>query len=305
MPTRKANYKNILKNCAVKPALFLLVISLSIESRRQKIYFSEEIIMKLTVLTASVMTASLVMFASSANAAMTTDSHGNVGYDSYDECVTAVQNGSAKFYTPYTYQNPKRQAGEATVKKMRLSEVMIPQSIVKSNSLRTSDYAAGACDLGVGQSNGRYGVSGALVGKYVPIAADMPVNVYMDSAGNPVRLTMQQCDNHFGSKFPTPIARESEAEAPEAQVAINEVRTMEPVIVETNRVIRPAKYSVKEVIIAPADQIKRVNTSQGTAVAIEQGNRAVIVGKEADADIADDIEINQTFPINRVPADSP
>lgn len=260
--------------------------------------------MKLTLITAAVMTAGLTMFATSANAAMTTDSHGNVGYDSYDECVTAVQNGSAKFYTPYTYQNPKRQAGEASVKKMRLSEVMIPQSVVDSNSLRTSDYAAGACDLGVGQSNGRYGVSGALVGKYVPIAADMPVNVYMDAAGNPVRLTMQQCDNHFGSKFPTPIARE-EAEAPEAQVAINEVRTMEPVLVETNRVIRPAKYSVKEVIIAPSDQIKRVNTPQGTAVAIQQGNRAVIVGEEADADVADNIEINQTFPVNRVPDNTP
>ena len=259
--------------------------------------------MKLNIVTAAVMTAGLVMFANSANAAMTTDSHGNVGYDSYDECVTAVQNGSAKFYTPYTYQNPKRQAGEATVKKMRLSEVMIPQSVVNSNNLRTSNYAAGACDLGVGQSNGRYGVSGALVGKYVPIAADMPVNVYMDSAGNPVRLTMQQCDNHFGSKFPTPII--SEAEAPEAQVAINEVRTMEPVLVETNRVIRPAKYSVKEVIVAPADQVKRVNTSQGTAVAIEQGNRAVIVGEEADADIVDNIEIDQTFPVKRVPDTNP
>lgn len=259
--------------------------------------------MKLNIVTAAVMTAGLVMFANSANAAMTTDSHGNVGYDSYDECVTAVQNGSAKFYTPYTYQNPKRQAGEATVKKMRLSEVMIPQSVVNSNSLRTSDYAAGACDLGVGQSNGRYGVSGALVGKYVPIAADMPVNVYMDSAGNPVRLTMQQCDNHFGSNFPTPIV--SEAEAPEAQVAINEVRTMEPVLVETNRVIRPAKYSVKEVIVAPADQVKRVNTSQGTAVAIEQGNRAVIVGEEADPDIVDNIEIDQTFPVKRVPDTNP
>lgn len=249
------------------------------------------------------MTTGLVMYASSANAAMTTDGHGNVGYDSYDECVTAVKDGSAKFYTPYTYQNPKRQAGEATVKKMRLSEVMIPQSVVNGNSLRTSDYSAGACDLGVGQSNGRYGVSGALVGKYVPIAADMPVNVYMDTAGNPVRLTMQQCDNHFGSKFPTPIV--SEVEAPEAQVAITEVRTMEPVIVETTRVIRPSKFSIKEVIIAPSDQVKRVNTAQGTAVAIEGVNRTVIVGEEADPDIIDNIEIDQTFPVKRVPDTNP
>lgn len=262
--------------------------------------------MKMNILTAAVMTSGLAMFASSANAAMTTDSHGNVGYDSYEECVTAVKDGSAKFYTPYTYQNPKRQAGEATVKKMRLSEVMIPQTVVNANNLTASDYSAGACDLGVGQSNGRYGVSGALVGKYVPIAADMPVNVYMDKAGNPVRLSMQQCDNHFGAKFPTPIMSETkEATAPEAQLAIIEDRRVEPVIVETTRVIRPTKYSVKEVIIVPKDQIKRVNTASGTAIAIEdEANRTVIVGEEADADVIDNTEINQTFPVIRVPSSS-
>ena len=260
--------------------------------------------MKMNILTAAMMTSGLAMFASSANAAMTTDSHGNVGYDSYEECVTAVKDGSAKFYTPYTYQNPKRQAGEATVKKMRLSEVMIPQTVVNANNLTASDYSAGACDLGVGQSNGRYGVSGALVGKYVPIAADMPVNVYMDKAGNPVRLSMQQCDNHFGAKFPTPIMSETkEATAPEAQLAIIEDRRVEPVIVETTRVIRPTKYSVKEVIIVPKDQIKRVNTASGTAIAIEdEANRTVIVGEEADADVIDNTEINQTFPVIRVPS---
>ena len=262
--------------------------------------------MKMNILTAAVMTSGLAMFASSANAAMTTDSHGNVGYDSYEECVTAVKDGSAKFYTPYTYQNPKRQAGEATVKKMRLSEVMIPQTVVNANNLTASDYSAGACDLGVGQSNGRYGVSGALVGKYVPIAADMPVNVYMNKAGNPVRLSMQQCDNHFGAKFPTPIMSETkEATAPEAQLAIIEDRRVEPVIVETTRVIRPTKYSVKEVIIVPNDQIKRVNTASGTAIAIEdEANRTVIVGEEADADVIDNTEINQTFPVIRVPSSS-
>ena len=261
--------------------------------------------MKLNVLTTAILTSGVAIFASSANAAMTTDNHGNGGYDSYDECVMAVKDGSAKFYTPYTYQNPKRQAGEASVKKMRLSEVMIPQSMVDSKSLKASDYSAGACDLGVGQSNGRYGVSGALVGKYVPIAADMPVNVYMDKNGNPVRLSMQQCDNHFGAKFPTPImsdVKTTEAAAPEAQVSIDEVRSVEPIVVETKRVIRPAKYSVKEVIIAPEDQIKRINTTEGTVIAVEgASNRAVIVGKEADAKILDETEINQTFPVIRVP----
>ena len=259
----------------------------------------------MNVLTAAILTSGVAMFASTANAGMTTDNHGNVGYDSYDECVMAVKDGSAKFYTPYTYQKPKMQTGEASVKKMRLSEVMIPKTVVNNNNLKADGYTAGACDLGVGQSNGRYGVSGALVGKYVPIAADMPVNVYMDKAGNPVRLSMQQCDNHFGAKFPTPImseVKETEAPALEAEIAITEERSMEPVIVETTRVIRPAKYRVKEVIIAPQDQIKRVNTANGTAIAIEtDANQAVIVGQEADTEILEDTEISQTFPVIRVP----
>lgn len=258
--------------------------------------------MKLNILTAAVITSGLTMFASNANAAMTTDNHGNVGYDSYDECVTAVKDGSAKFYTPYTYQNPKRQTGEASVKKMQLSEIMIPQSVIDNNNLNANNYSAGACDLGVGQSNGRYGVSGTLVGKYVPIAADMPVNVYMDKAGNPVRLSMQQCDNHFGAKFPTPIMAETnEAEVLEAEVAITEERIIEPVVIETTRLIRPAKYRVKEVILAPADQIKRVNTANGTAVAVESNGQTVIVGEEADAEVIDNTEISQTFPVIRVP----
>ena len=261
--------------------------------------------MKMNVLTAAILTSGVAMFVSTANAGMTTDNHGNVGYDSYDECVMAVKDGSAKFYTPYTYQKPKMQTGEASVKKMRLSEVTIPKTVVNNNDLKASGYTAGACDLGVGQSNGRYGVSGALVGKYVPIAADMPVNVYMDKAGNPVRLSMQQCDNHFGAKFPTPImseVKETEAPALEAEIAITEERSMEPVVVETTRVIRPAKYRVKEVIIAPQDQIKRVNTANGTAIAIEtDANQAVIVGQEADAEILEETEISQTFPVIRVP----
>ena len=262
--------------------------------------------MKFNVLTAAVLASGLAMFATSANAGMVTDNHGNVGYDSYDECVSAVKDGSAKFYTPYTYQKPMRRSGEASVKKMRLSEVMIPQSVVDSNNLGTADYEAGACDLGVGQSNGRYGVSGALVGKYVPIAADTPVNVYMNKDGDPVRLSMQQCDNHFGDKFPTPIINEAkvpetettEMKAPEAQVAIAEERTVEAVVVETKRVIRPSKYSVKEVIIAPEDQIQRIDTVDGTAIAIENDEKSgVIVGKEADAEVIDNTEINQTFPV--------
>ena len=259
--------------------------------------------MKINVLATAIVGTSVAVFASSANAAVVTDNHGNVGYDSYEECVTAVKNGSAKFYTPYTYQNPKRQAGETSVKQMRLSEVMIPQNIADSNGMSVADYSAGACDLGVGQSNGRYGVSGALVGKYVPIAPDMPVNVYMNSAGEPVRLSMQQCDNHFGDKFPTPIA--TQATAVEAQVAIAETRSIEPVIVETKRVIRPAKYKVKEIIIAPEDQVKSINTAKGAAIAIEnEANDTVIVGKKADANVVENTEVTQTYPVINLSDDS-
>lgn len=256
--------------------------------------------MKFNVLTAAILTSGLAVFSTGANAAMTTDSQGNVGYDSYDECVTAVKNNSAKFYTPYTYQNPMRRAGEASVRTMRLSEVMIPQSVVDGNNLRTADYEAGACDLGVGKSDGRSGVSGALIGKYVPFAADMPVNVYMDRSGNPVRLSMQQCDNHFGDKFPTPII--SEAKAPAAQIAIVEDRNVEAVVVETKRVIRPSQYRVKEVIIAPVDQIQRLATANGSAIVVEGvNNRTVIMGQEANANIINNTDIDQTFPVIRVP----
>ncbi len=268
--------------------------------------------LNLKVLSAAIFTAGLAMVATSANAAMTTDHHGNVGYDTYNECAAAVKDGSAKFYTPYTYQNTKRRAGEASVKKMRLSEVMIPQSVVDSKNLATTGYQAGACDLGVGQSNGRYGVSGALVGKYVPIAADMPVNVYMNKQGEPVRLTMQQCDNHFSGSFPTPILHETKAEkapatseapaTPEAQVAIEEVRSVEPVIVETKRVIRPTTYRVKEVLVVPQDQFKRVETDKGSVIAIEDANkRTVVIGKEASAEVIDNTEISQTFPVIEIP----
>ncbi|OXL17801.1 hypothetical protein [Psychrobacter sp. DAB_AL32B] len=146
----------------------------------------------------------------------------------------AIKDGSAKFYAPYTHQKSKLQTGEVTVKKMHLSEVMIPQTVINSNNLTASDYSAGACDLGVGQSNGRYGVSGALIGNYVPIAADVPVNVYMYKTGNPVRLSMQQYDNHFGAKFSASIMSDvKEAEALNAQVAIAEKRSLELVVFET------------------------------------------------------------------------
>lgn len=270
--------------------------------------------MKLNILTTAIIGSGLAMFASSANAGVTTDHHGNVGYDTYDECVAAVQDGSAKFYTPYTYQTPKRMAGETSVKKMLLSEVTIPSAVAAKMPLKTQEYSAGACDRGVGQSNGRYGVSGKLVGKFVPFAADMPVNVYMDRSGTPVRLTMQQCDNHFGDKFPMPVI--SEAKAPKAQLAIQEERTVEPVVTETKRTYRlstqatqvtqaapaqAAQYRVKEVVIAPEDQITRVKTKEGTAVVVEGPNKTVYLGNEVDPRILNKTAVTQPVPVYKVP----
>ena len=257
--------------------------------------------MKLTVLAAAVVGSGFALFAGSANAGVTTDHHGNVGYDSYDECVAAVKDGSAKFYTPYTHQQPKRMAGETSVKKMTLSDLTIPSNIAAQMPVNTSDYSAGACDKGVGQSNGRYGVSGALVGKYVPFAPDMPINVYMNSNNEVVRVTMQQCDNHFGGKFPTPVV--SEIKAPKPQVAIQEERRVEPVTTEVKRVIRPTKYRVKEVIVAPEDQVNRVNTETGTAVTVEGEAQTVYLGNQVDPAILNEVEVNQPVPVITVPDD--
>lgn len=255
--------------------------------------------MKLNVFSAVIATTGLVMFAGSANAGVTTDQHGNVGYDSYDECVAAVKDGSAKFYTPYTYQKPKRWKGEVSVKKMMLSEVTIPSDLAADMPLNTREYTAGACDLGVGQSYGRYGVSGALVGKFVPFAPDMPVNVYMDRNGKAVRVTMQQCDNHFGSKFPMPVT--SELKAPEPQVAIQEEQSVEPLTTEVKRVIRPEQYRIKSIIVAPEDQINRVNSEEGTAVTVEGPAQTVYLGNQVNPDILDDVEVDEPVPVIEVP----
>ena len=66
-------------------------------------------------------------------------------------------------------------------------------------------YANGSCDLGVGRSGERDGVSRKLIGKWVPFGSDLPVNIYSDSKGAIVRATMQLCDNHFSKNLPRPI----------------------------------------------------------------------------------------------------
>ncbi|WP_230658130.1 hypothetical protein [Psychrobacter sp. I-STPA10] len=262
--------------------------------------------MELKLLMVAMAATGLSLLATTANAAMTTDAHGNVGYDSYDECVAAVQDGTAKFYTSYTYQRPKRWAGEASVSQMKLSEVQIPNSVVADKSFNSSDYTAGACDKGVGQARGRYGVSGVLVGKYVPFSPDMTVNVYKNRAGVPVRITMQQCDNHFGAKFPTPISSiASVVPVPAAQLAIQEEVIIEPVVIKETRSIRPSQsnqYQVKKVIIAPVEQIQRVATNNGTAVVIDNGtNQAVVVGTEVNPKVLDNATVDGDVTVIEVP----
>lgn len=127
-----------------------------------------------------------------AQAGTVRDAHGNVGYDTAAECDAAVQNGTAKFYQPFTHKKPLLRKGEKSVQQATIRDLG-PQ------------YAMGACDVGVGRQSGRDGVSSALVGKYIPFSPDMPVNVYLNSKGEAVRTTMAQCDNWFSGNAPRPV----------------------------------------------------------------------------------------------------
>jgi len=145
-------------------------------------------------------------FASLAIAGKVTDGHGNEGYDTAEECDAAVRAGKAKFYKPFTRQQPQLREGEASVKSMMLRDLTIPPPFVTANLYSAATYNVGACDIGVGRSGGRDGVSVPLQGKFVPYAPTQLVNVYYDKAGTPVRVTMQQCDNWFGHRFPRPVS---------------------------------------------------------------------------------------------------
>lgn len=136
--------------------------------------------------------SALALMSASAQAGMVSDAHGNVGYDTAAECDAAVQNGTARFYQSATHQKPLLHKGERSVATATLRDLG-PQ------------YALGACDIGVGRKFNRDGVARALQGKYVPYSPDMAVNVYSDAAGQPVRVSMQQCDNRFSDNVPRPV----------------------------------------------------------------------------------------------------
>jgi hypothetical protein len=170
-------------------------------------------------LAASALLASLLA-SHGAFAGMVKDSHGNVGYDTLAECDAAVNAGTAKFYQPFTKKSAVLRAGETRTQVMTLKDLVIPQETVKSMNYQASDYKRGACEIGLGPKAGQNGVSQSLQGKYVPYSPDMPVNVYFNKVGQPVRATMKQCDNRFAANMPRPIPQAPVAmKAPAAPVA--------------------------------------------------------------------------------------
>ncbi len=146
-----------------------------------------------------------LVMACAVHAGMVKDAHGNVGYDSAAECDAAVAAGDVRFYRPFTEHPPLKRVGEADTKVLKLNELVQAQKTAAALGYDAAGYTKGACDLGVGRSQGRDGVSRELIGKYVPYSPAMSVNVYFDSQGTPVRSSMQQCDNNFSQNLPRPI----------------------------------------------------------------------------------------------------
>ena len=142
---------------------------------------------------------------STALAAKHVDSHGNVGYDTAVECDAAVASGSAKFYKPHTTHEALKRAGEIDVKVQKLADLTSAKEAASALGYDASQYARGACDIGVGRLQGRDGVSNQLIGKYIPFGPEMAVNVYFDAAGKALRASMKQCDNNFSGNMPRPV----------------------------------------------------------------------------------------------------
>jgi peptidoglycan hydrolase-like protein with peptidoglycan-binding domain len=182
-----------------------------------------------------------------AHAGMVTDPHGNVGYTSAAECDAAVNAGTAKFYQSFTHQPQLKRAGEVDVKVMKLGEL--------------PGFSKGACDVGVGHRNNRDGVSGQLIGKYVPFSPEMSVNAYLDAQGKVVRATMQQCDNNFSAQMPRPVGvpATSECFASVLTPAKFETRSEQVVKLPETKRFEPVpptfKAVTEEIVVKP--EIKR------------------------------------------------
>ncbi|WP_296402781.1 hypothetical protein [Psychrobacter sp.] len=143
--------------------------------------------MKKLVGTISLMALGLISLP--AQAGIHQDSHGNVGYDTLEECQQAINSGTARFYQSITFKKPLLHSNEVSVSKGVLGNLH-PQ------------YQNGTCDIGTGHRQGRDGVAKAIQGKYVPYSPDMMINQYHDASGRIVRVSMQQCDNWFSDIFP-------------------------------------------------------------------------------------------------------
>ncbi len=158
---------------------------------------------------------SSIFMMSAALAAKHGDGHGNEGYDSAAECDAAVASGTAKFYKPHTTHEPLKRAGEADVKAQKLFDLVNAKDAASALGYDAAGYSRGACDVGVGRSQGRDGVSAPLIGKYIPYGPEMAVNVYFDASGKAVRASMKQCDNNFSGNMPRPVGAVTKAEASE------------------------------------------------------------------------------------------
>jgi Putative peptidoglycan binding domain len=206
-------------------------------------YISKSKIWRLTAV-------SSLLLAAHAQAGMVTDAHGNVGYSNASECDAAVNGGTAKFYQSFTHQPQLKRAGEVDVKVMKLGEL--------------EGFSKGACDVGVGHRNNRDGVSGQLIGKYVPFSPEMSVNAYLDAQGKVVRATMQQCDNNFSGELPRPIGVQvasSECYASVLTPAKFETRTEQVVkVAETKRFepVAPTFKAVTEEIIVKPEMKRQI-----------------------------------------------
>ncbi|MFT4194362.1 peptidoglycan-binding domain-containing protein [Ottowia sp.] len=206
---------------------------------------------------AALLGGSLVLATAAAQAGMVTDAHGNVGYDSAAECDAAVQAGTARFYQPVTTRKPSRQKGEASVRTIRLSELSSATAQAAGLRYSAADYTRGACDLGIRHVHGRPDITPELVGKWVPFSPAMPLNLYSDAAGQPVRATMAQCDNGFSGNLPRPVPPAAPAvatqvaPAPEPQALPNQCFA---------NILYPARFETRseQVLIAPATRREEV-----------------------------------------------
>ena len=197
-----------------------------------------------------------LMVASAVHAAMVTDQHGNVGSSSAAECDAAVQAGSARYYRPVTTRQPSRQKGEASVRTIRLSELSAATAQAAGLRYSAADYARGACDLGIRHVHGRPDITPELVGKWVPFSPDMPLNLYSNAAGQPVRATMAQCDNGFSGNLPRPVP-------PAAPAVATQVNPPPPQALPNQcfaNILYPAKFETRteNVVVQPATRREEV-----------------------------------------------